>query len=1004
MKRDVKVGTANVGTLRGRSREIVDMLARRRIDICCLQETRYKNEGCTTIGSGDQKYKLWYVGNGDSTNGVGIMTKHELADCVIDVTRYSDRLISIKLVIEDKVWHVFSMYAPQVGRSTAEKQAFWESVEDEIGKVPSNDGLILAGDTNAHIGTDITGYEEVLGLYGFGDRNGEGEQVLTICKSHELRVLNTFFKKGKEKRITYKVAGAETQIDLIMMRKTSGTRVIDCTVMPGEECLTQHRLVRADLLIETLRKEKRTPAKRIKFWKLNAETKRKEFESEFENNMKEEDGSYAGLVKSLLSAGKTVCGETRGQRGPERETWWWNAPVQNSIREKKDAYKKWQRSGSHEDLVTYCLKKREAKRCVAESRKKAWEEWSANLSTPVGRNKMFRVAAQMRKDKKDISSTNYIRNEEGHLVVKSAEVREVWRRYFEKLSNEENPSNFEVEDSVEGPVEDITLEEVNTAIRSMKNGKAPGPTGVNSEMFKLAGIPAAKELRNVFQQIMNTNSCPSQWMSSLTIALYKGKGDPLNCNQHRGLRLLDHGMKIFEKVLNNKLRKLISIDDSQFAYMPGKSCSDALFIVRRLQEKYLEKKKALYHIFVDIQKAFDRVPRQAITWALRRQQVPERLIDVIMSLYAYSKSTVNIAGGTSKEFDINVGLHQGSSLSPILFVLVMEEATKACRSGRIWNLLYADDLVLTADTKEEVTEMFVKWRDAMARRGLKVNIEKTKVMVSGSKNNEQKPTGRYPCGVCKRGVGSNSILCSACSKWCHKRCSGLRSLNNVTNFHCPSCVRQQATTTSIASDQTTNIKVDGGAIELVSNFCYLGDFITSDGGSERAVQARISMAWNKWRELASLLRNVHIPLRCRSNVYSACIRSVLLYGAVSWSLTQSLTQRICSCDRRMLRYMSGVSLKDNFPSTEVARRCGLRPLEDLLVERRLRWFGHVKRRCEESALGSVLRLNVGGTRPRGRPRKTWFENIKEDMASKGMREEDAFDRDRWRNLIKRPTP
>ena len=105
----VKVCTVNVGTLRGRGRELVDMLARRSIDICCIQEVRYRNEGCTVLGDGDQKYKFWYKGNAEGTKGVGTLITHELAENVIEVSRYSDRLISIKAVLGDSVWHVFSI-------------------------------------------------------------------------------------------------------------------------------------------------------------------------------------------------------------------------------------------------------------------------------------------------------------------------------------------------------------------------------------------------------------------------------------------------------------------------------------------------------------------------------------------------------------------------------------------------------------------------------------------------------------------------------------------------------------------------------------------------------------------------------------------------------------------------------------------------------------------------------------------------------------------------------
>ena len=121
----------------------------------------------------------------------------------------------------------------------------------------------------------------------------------------------------------------------------------------------------------------------------------------------------------------------------------------------------------------------------------------------------------------------------------------------------------------------------------------------------------------------------------------------------------------------------------------------------------------------------------AIRWALCRQRVPESLIDLVMALYREMRSRVRVAGETSDSFEIGVGVHQGLVLSPPLFILVMEEAIRECRVGGLWELLYVDDLALTAETQEEVELMFGEWRQAVERRGLKVNLEKTKMMVTG---------------------------------------------------------------------------------------------------------------------------------------------------------------------------------------------------------------------------------------------------------------------------------
>ena len=507
-----------------------------------------------------------------------------------------------------------------------------------------------------------------------------------------------------------------------------------------------------------------------------------------------------------------------------------------------------------------------------------------------------------------------------------------------------------------------------------------------------------QKLTQVFEKIMKNEKVPEEWESSFTIPIFKGKGDALQCEKYRGVRLLEHGMKIWEKILEERLRRLIRIDKCQFGFMKNKSTTGAIYIMRQLQEKYGEKKRKLYHIFVDLEKAFDRVPRKAIEWALRRQGVPERLIVQVMALYHNSHSRVRATAGVSANLEIRVGVHQGSALSPLLFITVMEEATKEGRVGSPWELLYADDLVLTAETRREVEAKFERWKEKMQRRGLKVNMEKTKIMVTGKKATERVESGRWPCGCCGRGVGANSIKCTECEKWCHRRCSGLRNLRNVEEFRCPACVRRGVD----VRDEEEEV----GELELeeVQQFCYLGDMLDCEGGVERAVRARVSAAWQKWREIASLLVNRDIDLVERGRVYEACIRPVLLYGAETWALTRRLEEVLIRTDRRMVRYMARVTWESGLSSEEVARECGLGGLEENLRRRRLRWFGHVKRREEDDVLKQVMLLEVEGRRPRGRPRKRWKTCVEGDMRELGVREEDVEDREHWRRLIARLTP
>ena len=136
--------------------------------------------------------------------------------------------------------------------------------------------------------------------------------------------------------------------------------------------------------------------------------------------------------------------------------------------------------------------------------------------------------------------------------------------------------------------------------------------------------------------------------------------------------------------------------------MPGGSTVEAIFILRRMQKSYLEKNRKLIICFVDLEKAFDRVPRKRNEWALRKKLVSEKLVQAVMSMYKKAKTRVQVGGGHSKEFDIGVGVHQRSALSPFLFSIVLDVLSEDGRKGALYELLNADDLVLMTETIEEL--------------------------------------------------------------------------------------------------------------------------------------------------------------------------------------------------------------------------------------------------------------------------------------------------------------
>ena len=222
-------------------------------------------------------------------------------------------------------------------------------------------------------------------------------------------------------------------------------------------------------------------------------------------------------------------------------------------------------------------------------------------------------------------------------------------------------------------------------------------------------------------------------------------------------------------------------------------------------------------------------------WKLR---INEWIIEIAKSTYDNAHSKVRIVNRYSSSINASVGVHQGSVLSPLLFIIIAETLSREFRTGCPWELLYAN--VIVAESYGELKVRLKNGKDGLEEKGVKVNVGKTKILCSRHDILKSKIASvKFPSSVCMKGVGANSIVCLSCRNWVHKRCSRIKAtLRNCKDFVCKNCL-----TTAGADDLfPTCIATKKDNFKIANEFCYLVDPIGKASDSIDAISVCIRLA------------------------------------------------------------------------------------------------------------------------------------------------------------------
>ncbi|KAK3534085.1 hypothetical protein QTP86_001163 [Hemibagrus guttatus] len=843
------------------------------------QETRWKGSKARSIGAG---FKLFYYGVDSKRNGVGVVLKEEFVRNVLEVKRVSDRVMSVKLEIEGVMLNVVSGYAPQVGCELEEKERFWSELDEVMESIPTGERVVIGADFNGHVGEGNTGDEEVMGKFGVKERNLEGQMVVDFAKRMDMGVVNTYFQKREEHRVTYKSGGRRTQVDYILCRRGNLKEISDCKVVVGESVARQHRMVVCRMTLMVCKTKRSEIEKKTKWWKL----KKEECCEEFRQKLRQALGGQVVLpddwettAEVIRETGRKVLGMSSGRRKEDKETWWWNEEVQDNIQRKRLAKKKWDMDRTEENRQECKELQRRVKREVSKAKQKAYDELYTRLDTREGEKDLYRLARQRDRDGKDVQQVRVIKDRDGRVLTSEESVQRRWKEYFEELMNEENEREKRVEgvNSVEQKVDKIRKDEVRKALKRMKSGKAVGPDDIPVEVWKCLGEAAVEFLASLFNRVLESERMPEEWRRSVLVPIFKNKGDVQSCSNYRGIKLMSHTMKLWERVVEARLRKVVEICEQQYGFMPRKSTTDAIFALRILMEKYRDGQRELHCVFVDLEKAYDRVPREELWYCMRKSGVAEKYVRVVQDMYERSRTVVRCAVGQTEEFNVEVGLHQGSALSPFLFAIVMDQLSEEVRQESPWTMMFADDIVICSESREQVEENLERWRFALERRGMKVSRSKTEYM----------------------------------------------------------CVNER--------EGSGTVRLQGEEVKKVQEFKYLGSTVQSNGECGKEVKKRVQAGWNGWRKVSGVLCDQKISARIKGKVYRTVVRPAMLYGLETVSLRKRQESELEVAELKMLRFSLGVTRLDRIRNEYIRGTAHVGRLGDKVREARLRWFGHVQR-------------------------------------------------------------
>lgn len=900
-----------------------------KIEILGLSEVRWRGCGEQKTANGNT---ILFSGKEDRCeSGVGILMSKEVRKSLIEWAPVSDRIITARIRTRTRNANIVQCYAPTEVDLEGPKDDFYDLLATTIDKIHKGEIIILMGDFNAKVGNSNTGCRRVLGQHGTGTRTDNGDRLIELCQHYDLVVGGSIFPHKEVHKYTWESPnGAKNQIDHICINNKWRHVLQDVRTRRGADLYTDHIMIVATIQLKIMAVRRNVTL--LQRTNINTDRlKRPEIREAFSHKLNDliVDNTWQ---EAHLTAAMEVLGEK--DKRPGRP--WISEDTWRLIGERKALKALLNRAENATHRHQYNLKEKEVKKSARKDRRtyiSLFAKEAEDAASKYDMRTLYRKTKAMAKG--STNSNQPIRDKRGNVLSTVDQQLNRWREHYEELLNYDRPNEQPNQVPVDANNDERrigsnppTEREIIAALKKLKSNKAAGADGIPAELLKAAPIISARALKPYIGKAWMEERFDEDCKEGIIVKIPK-RGDLTNCNNWRGITLLNAINKIVAQIILSRITPHIesTLREEQAGFRANRGCIDQSNTLRLIIEQSMEYQTPLYLVFVDFEKAFDRVDRNAIWNTLNRRGIPPKITRLISALYDGAKTSVLHRGMLSTEFTINSGVRQGCVLSPLLFITVLDEAmVEAMRlqKGLWWTLTsklddldFADDICLLANSHSDMQSKLQSLSDVAERSGLRINLAKTKLMRINAANQEP-----------------------------------IR-LNNI-------------------------------AIEEVQNFSYLGSVMATDGGTTEDIQNRMMKARAAYGGLNKIWRCGILSTNTKLQIFRACVMSVLLYGSETWKYSERVFGRAQAFLNKCLRRLLGVFWPNRITNQDLYNKARIKPLTQIIKERKWRWIGHTLRKPQDSISRRALDWNPQGNRRRGRPKTTWRRTVLNELAKAGI--------------------